>query len=990
MAFEKLMLIIDADGKGAIREVGNVAKSVDKLSASEKKLDRLAGGMVRFGAASAAAGAVAAVGLAKLAQSASNYGEALNKATVIAGKEGAKAFSDFAEGASKSAGLSKTAALDAAAGFSALGKLAGKTGPELNKFSIDLTQLAGDLASFNNTSVDEALQALKSGLQGETEPLKRFNIFLNDTALKQEYLAVTGEKVTGVLSAQQRVLAAQSLIFKQSADAQGDFGRTSDSLANRQRQLTADLENLKVSAGQGLLPIFEALAGGATRVVDAIGSLSPETQKLIGTFAGIGTGVLLAGGAFSFIIGQVIKMRDSFKTAVGAVGDLASKLRTLSGAQVALGGLATAMGAVVGYLAWMSQNSPGAAQSISRLQSALSEGEDSDRFRRTLADLRKEIDAIPDSLGDDIISELNALVSLGGGAGDYRSLNEVVGSLKELAAIDPSGAMAFVKVLREDIADGKIEFFDGDSKDAALKGLSQVETAAEDAAGQQKRLQAAAEESGSELGLSGDAAAKAGGGFDQMADDVKTASESYQEFLDILRAQTDPFFAVLDAADALADSQDGVAEAMKKVAEEGATPQNLRDLDAAQRSAVESGLGLQGTLGDLATKLQNNEISAADALATLDSLKQQFPELSGVVDAAKQQFVLLAESQGNIKPTVDTEVRAQVEQAIANIRRAGDTAVAVTRNPYVLQIQAQISGLSSVLSTINQIQSATAGAVSAIQSAANLRTAGIGGSDGNPLTPFALGGFLPGQAMIQPGRGRGLIQWAEAETGGEAFIPLGANKRKRSKQLWWETGKRLGVFQMADGGIRSYAAGGFSSDEPWAQYAEAMENAWRLMFDSSSLKQQVSLALKARDGYVKFSDEWVRFNSLLQSSKEQLARQNADLKDNEFEFNYERSTPQNQLLLAQQRLKGLTKFSDEWVRWTEEIERLQEDVKQTLTPSARASGGAVRSGGSSGGGSFTLQVNINGPTLAAPSELGRTLVGAIRAYEQQNGSTWRT
>lgn len=71
--------------------------------------------------------------------------------------------------------------------------------------------------------------------------------------------------------------------------------------------------------------------------------------------------------------------------------------------------------------------------------------------------------------------------------------------------------------------------------------------------------------------------------------------------------------------------------------------------------------------------------------------------------------------------------------------------------------------------------------------------------------PFADGGFrLPDQATIQPGRGAGLVQWAEGETGGEAFIPLAESKRGRSVQILSEVADRFGMRleSYADGGIR--------------------------------------------------------------------------------------------------------------------------------------------------------------------------------------------
>lgn len=59
-------------------------------------------------------------------------------------------------------------------------------------------------------------------------------------------------------------------------------------------------------------------------------------------------------------------------------------------------------------------------------------------------------------------------------------------------------------------------------------------------------------------------------------------------------------------------------------------------------------------------------------------------------------------------------------------------------------------------------------------------------------------GKLPDQAIIQPGRGGGLVQWAEGETGDEAFIPLAPSKRRRSMAILAETARRMGARVLSD------------------------------------------------------------------------------------------------------------------------------------------------------------------------------------------------
>jgi hypothetical protein len=73
------------------------------------------------------------------------------------------------------------------------------------------------------------------------------------------------------LTPQQKVLAAQKVIYEQTSAAQGDFARTSDGLANQTKILTAELENTKLIIGEALLPLVLELATAfSTQVVPLI------------------------------------------------------------------------------------------------------------------------------------------------------------------------------------------------------------------------------------------------------------------------------------------------------------------------------------------------------------------------------------------------------------------------------------------------------------------------------------------------------------------------------------------------------------------------------------------------------------------------------------------------------------------------------------------------------------------------------------------------
>jgi hypothetical protein len=220
-------------------------------------------------------------------KAASDFQEATSKVNVIFGRA-SKSVKNFADSAARNLGQSKQAVLDAAGTFGTFGKAAGLAGEDLSTFTTDFVTLATDLASFNNTSPEEAVQAIGAALRGESEPLRRYGVLLNDAVLKQEAMTLGIYKGKGALTAQQKILAAQSAIYKQTNDAQGDFMRTSDGLANSQRTLKATFDDVKVSIGNAFLKNAEGATKNILFLIDALKKIpkpTGEAETKLGNFA---------------------------------------------------------------------------------------------------------------------------------------------------------------------------------------------------------------------------------------------------------------------------------------------------------------------------------------------------------------------------------------------------------------------------------------------------------------------------------------------------------------------------------------------------------------------------------------------------------------------------------------------------------------------------------------------------------------------------------
>lgn len=298
-----LSIVSEFAGKGvatAIQQFKQLDGTTQKASFAFKKL--LIPGAI------AATGAIVAFtkGVIPAVNAASDLEESMSKNNVIFG-DAASAVSSFADEAARALGQSKTQALAAASTFGTFGKAAGLAGQELATFSTDFVTLASDLASFNNTTPDDAINAIGAALRGESEPLRRYGVLLNDATLKAAAMELGIYDGTGALTAQQKVLAAQKVIYEQTTDAQGDFARTSDGLANQQRILAAQVENLQAKLGELLLPVFK-------RVVQYINdNVLPALNLMIDGFKDDGLSGAIVYFAAAFGDGStdiLIRIRD--------------------------------------------------------------------------------------------------------------------------------------------------------------------------------------------------------------------------------------------------------------------------------------------------------------------------------------------------------------------------------------------------------------------------------------------------------------------------------------------------------------------------------------------------------------------------------------------------------------------------------------------------------------------------------------------------------
>jgi hypothetical protein len=245
--------------KGASKDVKGVGDDMDRTSKKSQGLGVTwgkVGGAVAAGAAVAGV-AVVGFGIASV-KAASDLQGTLSKSSVIFGKNAAEV-EKWGETAYLSMGLSKNAAIGAAASFGDMFLQLGFAKDTAMDMSTSVVQLSADLGSFNNLPTAEVADMISSALRGEYDSLQRLIPNINAARVESEALATTGKKNAKELTAQEKAAATLAIVYKDGAKASGDFAKTSGEAANQQKILQAAFEDVKAEVGTALLPILTDL-----------------------------------------------------------------------------------------------------------------------------------------------------------------------------------------------------------------------------------------------------------------------------------------------------------------------------------------------------------------------------------------------------------------------------------------------------------------------------------------------------------------------------------------------------------------------------------------------------------------------------------------------------------------------------------------------------------------------------------------------------------
>lgn len=164
-------------------------------------------------------------------------------------------------------GMNEVSAKRYAGTIGAMLKSSGLAGDAIVDMSKDMVGLAGDMASFYNLDLETAFEKIRSGISGETEPLKQLGINMSVANLEAYALSQGIKTSYNEMSQAEQVMLRYNYLMSTTADAQGDFARTQDSYANQTRLLSESWLEFTGIMAEHLLPVLTTIVSWLNNIV---------------------------------------------------------------------------------------------------------------------------------------------------------------------------------------------------------------------------------------------------------------------------------------------------------------------------------------------------------------------------------------------------------------------------------------------------------------------------------------------------------------------------------------------------------------------------------------------------------------------------------------------------------------------------------------------------------------------------------------------------
>lgn len=203
------------------------------------------------------------------------------------------------------------------------------TEEQASKQGAKLIELAGDLTAMYGGRTQDAVRALTGALKGNNTMLDNYGMAVNDALVKTRALEMGLIKQGQEMSLSAKQAATLSLIYEQTAAAQGQAAREADGASGAMRAFRTEITNLTTEMGAALLPIITPLINRLKEMVAGFREMSPEMQQTIVKVAAVAAAL----GPLMVALGSVLKLAPLVGTAFAAMtGPIGITVAAVAGA----------------------------------------------------------------------------------------------------------------------------------------------------------------------------------------------------------------------------------------------------------------------------------------------------------------------------------------------------------------------------------------------------------------------------------------------------------------------------------------------------------------------------------------------------------------------------------------------------------------------------------------------------------------------------------
>ena len=164
------------------------------------------------------------------------------------------------------------------------------------KMSMDLIERSGDIASFYDITVDEAMTKIQAGLAGMNRPLRSLGVNLSVANLEAFALSKGITQSWQSMDQATQMALRYEYIMNATKYAMGDFSRTANTFSNQVRLLSLNFQVLGATIGQGLIsaiaPVISYLNLLIRRLIQAASAFRTFMFTVFGKAIGAAKGVV--------------------------------------------------------------------------------------------------------------------------------------------------------------------------------------------------------------------------------------------------------------------------------------------------------------------------------------------------------------------------------------------------------------------------------------------------------------------------------------------------------------------------------------------------------------------------------------------------------------------------------------------------------------------------------------------------------------------------